>query len=312
MIQKAAFSFLAIPEGSPRWKRWLIFSPYARLVILVACVAIGDSLLLLCAHAAGLNVDTGTPLEHPYIILGSQLIPVVAYVIVVRLIERRRAVELSVRAIPTLGIAGLAAGAGLMSAVVGILWLVGSYHVIGIRAHVSWVTQVIIFGMAAGISEEVLFRGGLFRLIEEGAGTWWALGVSSAFFGIAHIFNPGASIIAAAAIAIEAGLLLGLVYHVTRSLWPGIGMHIAWNVMEGTVFGVPVSGGSAAGWLISRRTGPTWLSGGAFGVEASVVALALCAACSLALLCLALRDRSIVRPSWVADQRNARGIPQIS
>lgn len=283
---------------TPRWKRWLILSPYARLVILVALTVTGDVLLLLGARAAGMSVNSHKPLQHPFIALAGEIVPLAAYFIVVRLIERRHAVELSARAIPTLGLPGLITGMGLMSAVVGILWLVGSYHVTGIRTDVSWVTQIGILGVASGVAEEVIFRGGLFRLIEEGAGTWWALAVSSAMFGLGHVFNPGASIVDSAAIAVESGVLLGLVYTVTRSLWPCIGLHIGWNSMEGTVFGVPDSGHSVAGWLISHTTGPAWLSGGRFGVEASVVALGLSGALSLVLLWLALRRRSIVRPSW--------------
>lgn len=284
-------------SDAPRWRRWLIFSPYARLAILVAIVAAADALLLASAAAAGVKVDLAKPLAHPFITLATELMPLFAYVIVVRLIERRRLSELALRDAPALG-AGLAAGIALMSAVVGILWLAGSYHVVGERRHVDWISQVLVIGIGAGIGEEVLFRGGLFRLLEEGAGTWWALVASSLFFGAAHIFNPGASLLDSAAIAVEAGLLLALVFHVTRSLWPCIGLHVAWNVMQGTVYGIPVSGRVGSGWLISQRTGPTWLSGGVFGAEASVFALVLCAACSLVLLWIALRRRSIVPPAW--------------
>ena len=97
--------------------------------------------------------------------------------------------------------------------------------------------------------------------------------LAALFFGAAHIFNPGATLWSSAAIAIEAGLLLAMIYHVTRSLWACIGLHAAWNIMQGTLYGIPVSGSKADGWLVSMRTGPDWLSGGVFGAEASVVAL---------------------------------------
>lgn len=295
----------AAPRDAPRWKRWFIYSPYARLVILVAIVAAADTLLLLGSAAAGIKVDLKKPFEHPLITLGTQLMPVIAYILLVSVIERRRVRELSLRNAPTLGVAGFGVGVALMSAVVGVLWLAGSYHVTGEHRHVAWLSQVLILGIGSGVGEEVLFRGGLFRLLEEGTGTWWALAASSLFFGFAHLFNPGASLSDSAAIAIEAGLLLALVYHVTRSLWPCIGLHAAWNMMQGTVYGIPVSGQAGSGWLVSHRTGPTWLSGGAFGAEASVVALVLCAACSLVLLWVAIRRRSIVPPSW---RRGAAGI----
>ena len=86
--------------------------------------------------------------------------------------------------------------------------------------------------------------------------------------------------------------------HVTRSLPVCMGVHAAWNFAQGTIYGIPVSGSPAEGWLVSSRSGPDWLSGGVFGAEASVVALTLCTLCSLGLLLFALRRGSIVLPCW--------------
>jgi hypothetical protein len=102
--------------------------------------------------------------------------------------------------------------------------------------------------------------------------------------------------------------MLAMLYHVTRSLWPCIGLHAAWNVMQGTVYGIPVSGLRVDGWLVSCRSGPDWLSGGVFGAEASVVALGLCSLVTLGLLAVALKRGSIVpcRP-WQALRRRLAG-----
>src|SRR5699024_4499646 len=94
--------------------------------------------------------------------------------------------------------------------------------------------------------------------------------------------------------AIEAGILFGLVYHVTRSLWACIGLHAAWNIMQGTVYGIPVSGTDADGFLVSTRTGPDWLTGGAFGAEASVIALVCCCLLSAALISVMIRRGTTV------------------
>ena len=249
--------------------------------------------------ALGWTAKAADPLHHALATLSVRLLPAwIGYAIVVRLIERRRMRELSPRDIPTFGVAGFVIGAALFSVVVGVLWLAGSYHVIGTDPQVDWLPGVLVAGVGAGIGEEIIARGVIFRIVEEGLGTWWALLISAAFFGAAHIFNPGASLWSSAAIAIEAGLLLAMIYHVTRSLWACIGLHAAWNIMQGTVYGIPVSGGAGKGWLVSSRTGPDWLSGGAFGAEASVVALAICSLLTLALLIVALRRSSIVPPAW--------------
>ena len=100
----------------------------------------------------------------------------------------------------------------------------------------------------------------------------------------------------------DAGTLFGLLFHVTRSLPLCMGAHMGWNFTQGTVWGIPVSGGKDTGWLVSVRTGPDWLSGGAFGAEASVVAVAVCSLVSLALLSMAVRAGTIV-PPWFARRQ---------
>jgi hypothetical protein len=214
-------------------------------------------------------------------------------------IERRRPVELLSPGAPARALAGLTGGALLFSAIVGVLWMLGVYHVTGFDPHANWVTPLLMVGIGAGVGEEIMFRGALFRIVEEGLGTWVALLLSALFFGFAHMNNPGATAWSSSAIAIEAGLLFGLLYNVTRSLPICMGLHAAWNFCQGTLYGIPVSGTTADGWLVSTRTGPDWLSGGVFGAEASVVAIALCSACTLVLLRMALRNGTIVPPAWI-------------
>jgi hypothetical protein len=60
------------------------------------------------------------------------------------------------------------------------------------------------------------------------------------------------------------------------SLWLPMGLHFGWNFTEGGVFGTAVSGGQSHGLIESVLSGPTLLTGGAFGPEASVIAIAIC------------------------------------
>ena len=102
-----------------------------------------------------------------------------------------------------------------------------------------------------------------------------------------------------AAIAVEAGILLGAAYMLTRRLWLAIGIHATWNFTQGWVFSVPVSGGEAPlGLLITRRAGPEWLTGGAFGLEASVVAMVVATLAGLVLLLMAIRGGQLRPAPW--------------
>lgn len=202
---------------------------------------------------------------------------------------------------------GVALGALLFSAVVLTLALGGCYRAIAL--HPSWgiATAVLLFLPSAAL-EELLFRGVLFRLVEESAGTWIALAVSAALFGAAHAFNPGATWLSSVAIALEAGVLLGATFVLTRNLWLPIGLHFAWNFCEGPIFGTQISGRTLSVDLVSARlVGPQWLTGGAFGPEAGVAALGICTIAAAIVLLYAQRQGRLVplrrpRPS-------ARGTP---
>lgn len=297
------------PLSAPAWKRWLVLSPVARIVI-YAAVLIGATYIgVHIGHMFSWTSKAATPLQRAIAGFVTELIAVLLlYVILVRVIEHRRVRELSLRDLPTFGMAGFIAGFLLLSTVTGLLWLFGSYHVLGTNPQADWLPALLSVGLAAGVAEEVIVRGVLFRITEEGLGTWWALAISALFFGGAHLGNPNATLWSSLAIAIEAGILLALVYHLTRSLWASIGLHAAWNFTQGTIYGIPVSGYSEKGWLISTRTGPNWLSGGEFGAEASAVAVIFCACLSAVLLVIAIRRKTIVPPSWVRRRQAAASV----
>ncbi len=289
------------PMSAPRWERWLLYSPVARIVIFALVMAGLAAVFGSIDHytfARGAPVSMATPVGVASYLTTMPLPALLAYLFLVRGVERRTVDELSLRRLPAGVLLGALGGLALFSTVVGMLWLLSSYHVIGTNPDAHWLLALLSVGLGAGIGEEIITRGVLFRIVEEGLGTWWALVISALFFGFAHGHNPGATAWSSAAIAIEAGVLFALIYHLTRSLWPCIGLHAAWNFAQGTIYGIPVSGTLADGWLVSTRSGPDWLSGGAFGAEASVVALLICSTLSLLLLTAILRRRSIVPPAW--------------
>jgi hypothetical protein len=122
--------------------------------------------------------------------------------------------------------------------------------------------------------------------------------ISAVVFGFLHLIYPNATLVAAVAIALEAGILLAAAYVLTRRLWLAIGIHFAWNFTQGGIFGVAVSGNQARGLLQSTLTGPELLSGGAFGAEASLFAILVCLAAGVYLLWRAWRKGSFVTPFW--------------
>jgi uncharacterized protein len=201
---------------------------------------------------------------------------------------------------------GIAAGTLIFSAVVAVSALLGDYHIVGNGGLDTLWAPLAIQSLIPGFTEELLFRGILFRYVEKAAGSWVALALTSALFGLAHIANPGATWFSSLCIAVEAGILLGAVYMLTRRLWAAMGLHAAWNFTQGWIFGLPVSGMTGGvGLLNGRLTGPELMTGGSFGLEASLPALVVATAAGVGILALAVRRGQIVAPIWSRPRLSA-------
>ncbi|MBI3172158.1 MAG: CPBP family intramembrane metalloprotease [Chloroflexi bacterium] len=220
-----------------------------------------------------------------------------AYVGFVRLVEKRTVTELSTAgAALELGKGALLGGL-LFAATIGLIALFGFYHVSGFN---PWTVLLpaLSLSIVSGVVEEVLVRGILFRIMEESLGTWLALAISALLFGLMHISNPNATLWSALAIAIEAGIMLAAAFVFTRRLWLAIGIHFAWNFVQGGIFGVAVSGNGVQGLLQSTLDGPPLLSGGAFGAEASIFAVIVCLAAGIYLTWSAWKKGNFIQPFW--------------
>ncbi|MBP2380582.1 CPBP family intramembrane glutamic endopeptidase [Brachybacterium sacelli] len=184
---------------------------------------------------------------------------------------------------------GLVIGAALISLSVGLIALLGGYRVTGFAPSPQLLVPLAL-GIGAGFIEEILFRGILLRLLDAWLGSWAALAITSLLFGLIHLTNDGASVLTALGLVIEAGVLLGAAYLLTRRLWLAIGVHIAWNTVQAGVFSSTVSGtGEQSGLLVAEMSGPAWLTGGSMGVEGSVVSVLLGLAAGTVLLVIAGR-----------------------
>lgn len=200
-------------------------------------------------------------------------------------------------ALRDLGI-GFAGGGLIMTAVVGVAALAGVYRITGWGGWSDFVMIVTQAGIVAGFIEELLIRGILFRWIEQFGGSWAALVISSVIFGFGHALNDNATLFSSIAISMEAGILLGAAYMLTRSLWLAVGIHAGWNIVQGFVWDVPVSGNQVEGLVTAELSGPILLSGGAFGLEASVIGLVIATSAGLWMLRAAIGRGHIVRPWW--------------
>ncbi|MEU9517587.1 type II CAAX endopeptidase family protein [Streptomyces sp. NPDC048224] len=227
------------------------------------------------------------------------------YAWVVRRTERRPARDVALEGALAKTGWGVLIGAGMFSAVITNLLSSGYYEVEGLGS-VQGAIGLVGFMAGAAATEEVVYRGVLFRIIEEHIGTYLALGLTGLVFGLSHLLNEDATLWGAVAIAVEAGFMLAAAYAATRSLWLTIGVHFGWNFAAGGVFSTVVSGnGDSEGLLDARMSGPKLLTGGDFGPEGSVYSVGFGMLLTLVFLWLAHRRGNIVP---FGPRRRAAGV----
>jgi membrane protease YdiL (CAAX protease family) len=216
------------------------------------------------------------------------------YLVYVRVIEKRSALELSYFRIALLPL-GILVGMVWFGLLIAILYAGGHYQIDRL-AFPNRLLSAVIFAMGTAIWEEVTFRGLLFRVTEQTFGTWVGVAVSAVVFGALHGLNPNASLAASVAIILESGILLAAAYFATRTLWLPIGLHFGWNFTQDFIFGVRTSGHAARPAIVEGTlTGSSLWTGGAYGLESSIWAIGMAAILSGILIVIAIRRREIVR-----------------
>jgi membrane protease YdiL (CAAX protease family) len=285
-------SISATPHRATTWGARALRNPGVRMVIALLAIA-----LPFAAVAIPFNMFVSDKALKRAGALLLTAIVLGAYWGYVRMVEKRAVSELSRPGmVRELG-AGMLLGAVLFCLTVGVLGALSVYQITGSNGWAAMLATVPGF-VLFGVLEEVVMRGVVFRILEESLGSWIALAISAAIFGLLHLLNPGATLLNAAAVMVEAGVMLAAAYMLTRRLWFCIGIHIAWNFTEGGIFSAVVSGADTKGLLQAKLTGADWLTGGAFGAEGSVIAVTICATAGIVLVVQAVRKGNVVPPFW--------------
>jgi hypothetical protein len=281
--------------AKPLWRRIADF-PLMTMLIAIALFVLANALaLFVIKMLPPLDQEVKTVAQAALIIAFTLLV----YKLAIRHLGEHPRDDLRLGDAPKgLGI-GLAFGAILFAAVVGVAAIADVYNIIGEGGTAELLQAAVAVAILPGFMEELLFRGILFRWLEEFGGSWFALALTSMLFGFGHFYNPGATVLSSVFIALEAGILLGGAYMLTRNLWMAIGLHAAWNFTQGWIFDVPVSGTNQNGMVEAQLSGPELLSGGTFGLEASVFGMVLATGAGIVLVIMAIKRGELMQPWWV-------------
>ena len=263
--------------------RRILAFPLVWLAIGAAAIAIFNGLV------TGVASELDTPFQVAAALIGTAG-SIGLYVLTMRLVARRRTPEMR-RPVGREFLLGGTIGAFFIIASVLTVTALGGYTV---QWHpvdaLSTVSLAVAVHLGVAVVEELVFRGLALQAIEKYVGAWGAVAITALLFGGAHMLNPSASLWSGFAITVEAGVLIGAAFLWRRNLWFIIGLHFAWNTIQ-NLFGIPVSGHREPGLFETTVHGDAWLTGGDFGVEASLVTVAISLVLSTLMVVAARRAK---------------------
>jgi membrane protease YdiL (CAAX protease family) len=153
-----------------------------------------------------------------------------------------------------------------------VLSLADNLRYLGVEFNALSLLLYLLLMVLIAIGEEVVIRGYILSNLLDSFPKWLALLISALLFSLFHFFNPSFNLLSLLGI-FTGGLVLGVNYIYTRNLWYGIFFHFAWNFLQGPLLGYQVSGIEMESLLVPSIHGASWWTGGAFGFEASLMAI---------------------------------------
>jgi len=274
----APHSIFRGPNGIRAGWRVLIF--FVLVAAIALAVAVPLAIIARLRHGAGPQVLTGvsglTPLGLSLSEGGLFLLTSIAALIMAR-IERRKYGQYGLPAQYAFGKdfwIGIVVGFAAISTCLLAIFALHGFQLTGIATHgsalasatLAWSLTFILVGFA----EEFSFRGYLQYTLTTGMGFWPAAILLSGLFGLAHAGNPGESKSGLLSVVLF-GLLFCLFLRRRGNLWWAVGFHAGWDWGQTFFYGVPDSGIPAYHNFFSCSfSGPSWLTGGSVGPEASV------------------------------------------
>lgn len=216
--------------------------------------------------------------QHPtgnilIVMLFTTIFSIIVSIIYCKFIEKRSLASMGIvkkHAVKNY-IFGLFIGFILFTAIVALNITFGAMKFDGINSNII-VGIVIVYAIGfaiQGASEEILCRGYLMNSIGGKHSVWLAVIISSLFFAMLHLANPGLTLLAFANLFLF-GLFAAFYIICFDDIWGACAIHSIWNFAQGIIYGISVSGvynETNSIMFLKNVEGMSFINGGTFGAE---------------------------------------------
>lgn len=250
----------------------LIYHPIFRIilgmVIVVSATGLIKSYITKPFFSSIIQSET---LIKVFVTLLGTLVMTLTYYFFTKYYEKREVTELSFKSSFLELFGGFSLGLGVIALEFLLLFCIGNYKILDFEGF-DLLTAPFTFLIGAAMLEELVFRGILYRILEQWKGTTVALIVSGVLFELPHLLNPNVAVIGSIG-GIVFGLLMGIMFTYTKRIWLPFSFHLGWNLAQ-PIFGSNLTGLDQFGVLFKAEfSGSEIVTGSAMGIEDSIFSL---------------------------------------
>ncbi|MCZ8216423.1 MAG: CPBP family intramembrane metalloprotease [Cyclobacteriaceae bacterium] len=232
-------------------------------------------------------------IANPIIHCISLLVLLVSYYYLFRLYDKREITELSTKYLFKEMFAGFLFGFFTISLVIFILYLLGYYQAISIST-VNYPIKLFTVLLFAALVEDLFHRGLIVRVCENWLGTHLTLVIAMLVELQQHFYNPNFNLFSHL-LTLTWGFTMAMMFVYTKRIWLPFFFHIGWNFSQ-PFYGSNLSGLNDMGSIIqSKFNGPELITGGAVGIEDSIITLSFLLFIGIALYYLAKKEGKIIK-----------------
>lgn len=163
----------------------------------------------------------------------------------------------------------------VLAILIGGHWEFNAFNVADRNATITG--AIFFYGLATGIVEELIFRGIIMGCLEKRFNIHIAIIVPSVLFGLLHIIGNDLNFVSIIQLLIAGsivGILFSLIAYESDSIWNNAIVHGIWNmtIIGGILYiGNKADSSSIFNFILDNKS--FLISGGDFGIEASVISI---------------------------------------
>lgn len=271
----------------------VLYNPITKIILgITICFSLFVGVQNLISKPLFYSFIQNKNIADPIIHCISFLVLIFGYFYFFRFYDKREIPELSIKQLPKEMFGGFSLGFFTISLSIFILYKLGYYQFLSISTE-NYSIKLFMTLVVAALIEDLFHRALILRELENWLGTHIAI-ILVMIIETWHIFNPNATLFSFF-VSLCWGFTMSMLFVYTKRVWLPFFFHLGWNFSQ-PFYGSNLTGLDDMGKIIhSKFEGPVLFTGGAVGIEDSIITVSLLLSIGIFFYYRAIKEGKIIK-----------------